>query len=267
MARIALILVLLVALLAGPAAAATRVSWSTRAPDYLPPFWNSYQRIISVSGDSGVSHDIVVKPSGARQFNGFPQVVDVYDYGDTVVDGSGTPCHIYSTHHAGCVVSGGPVASSNPYSYPSYAEIDISTGDGNDSVTINDPLNPIATLLYTGDGNDHVTLGNVWTWYYKGGGLGLGAGDDEADLGPSPVTAAPWANLGGLSPSLGGLLLFAGSGDDTVNSLNGSQDAITCDDGTDTLLADPTDRNSFDGGYGPPIANDCESRTPPGVSP
>ena len=56
-----------------------------------------------------------------------------------------------------------------------------------------------------------------------------------------------------------------GDGDDTINMLNGSPDRVTCDDGNDTLVADPFDANSFDGGYGPPISDDCETRTPPGL--
>ena len=90
------------------------------------------------------------------------------------------------------MASGGPNVPGNPGSYTSYAEVGIGTGDGNDSVEVNDPLNPITALVYTGAGNDHLTLGNVWDWYYKGGGSGLGPGDDVADIGPSPATPPPW---------------------------------------------------------------------------
>jgi hypothetical protein len=248
---------------AAPASASTSISWYTRPPDYRPPFWAPYMRIISVSGASGVNHNIVVKPSGAQLLNGFPQVVDVYDYGDTFVPGPDNPCRIDSPHHAACVASGGPNVPGDSYSYTSYSEIDIATGDGNDSVEVNDPLNPIITLVATGAGNDHLTLGNVWDWYYQGGGQSLGPGNDVADIGPSPVTAAPWRGVGGGSPNVDGLTIFADAGNDTINTLNGSLDQVLCGDGTDTLQADPTDRNRFSSGYGPPIANDCEQRTPP----
>src|SRR4051794_133055 len=156
MARLALLVVVIVAVVAAPASADTRVSWYTRDPGFIPPFWAPYMRIISVGGDDGVNHDIVVKPSKARQVNGFPQVVDIYDDSDRIVPGSGNPCLIYSTHHAGCVVGGGPTNSADAYSYPSYSEVDIGTGDGNDSVQVNEPLNPIIALVGTGAGDDHV---------------------------------------------------------------------------------------------------------------
>jgi hypothetical protein len=264
MARVALLALMVLSLAAEPASASTRISWYTRPDNYRPPFWAPYMRIISVSGDSGVNHNIVVKPSGAQQLNGFPQVVDVYDYGDTFVAGPDNPCRVYSPHHAACVASGGPTMPGDSYSYTSYSEIDIGTGDGNDSVQVNDPLNPIITLTSTGAGNDHLTLGNVWDWYYQGGGQSLGSGDDVADIGPSPVTAPPWAWPGALSPNAGdGLLLFAGAGNDAINTLNGSLDQVICDDGIDTWQADPADSNRFASGYGPPVANDCEQRTPP----
>jgi hypothetical protein len=262
MARIALLVTALILLVTAPANAATSVSWSVRDPGFIPPFWASYMRIIAVSGDSGINHDIVVKPSGAQQINGFPQRVDIYDYADTVVNGGGAPCHLISTHHAQCVTSGGPNVPGDDYSYTSYAEVDIATGDGNDSVEINDPLNPITALVSTSTGNDHLTLGNVWDWYYKGGGESLGAGDDVADIGPAPLTGPPW--LGG-SLQGGSLLIFAGPGNDTLNTLNASAETVVCSDGNDTLVADPFDRNSFDGGVGPPQVNDCENRTPPGL--
>src|SRR3954452_14766128 len=262
MTRLALLVVLLLAVVAAPASAATRVSWSTRAGQ-IPPFWADYMRIIGISGDDGINHQIVVKPSGAQQYNGFPQKVDIYDYADTVVNGTGNPCHLISTHHAQCVASGGLNNPNDKYSYTSWAEVDIGTGDGNDSVEVNDPLNPITALVYTGAGDDHLTLGNVWDWYYEGGGEGLGPGNDVADIGPSPVTGAPW--LGGGGAIGGGLLIFGGAGDDTLRTLNGSPDAVTCDDGNDTLVADPYDQNAFNPGYGPPVSNDCENRTPPGL--
>lgn len=251
MARVTVLALLFLGVLAAPASATTTVSWYTRGPGYIPPFWSSYDRIIGIGGSDGVNHDIVVKPSGAQQINADPQKVDIYDYADTIVNGSGSACHLISTHHAQCVASG----------ETSYAEVDISTGDGNDSVEVNDPLNPITALVYTGAGNDHLTLGNVWDWSYKGGGQGLGPGDDVADIGPSPVTAPPWNQ----SAFPAGIELSAGAGSDTVNMLNGSPDQVTCDDGSDSLVADPFDDNSYDSGYGPPIANDCESRTPPAL--
>lgn len=260
MARLALLVILILAVVAAPASADTRVSWYTRGPGFIPPFWAPYMRIISVSGDNGVNHDIVVKPSGARQLNGFPQVVDIYDYNDRIVPGSGNACLIYSTHHAGCVTGGGPKNPDDAYSYSSYSEVDIGTGDGNDSVQVNEPLNPIIALVSTGAGNDHLNLGDVWDWYYEGGGQSLGPGDDLADIGPAPATGPPWQ---GGSGAASGLLLFGGTGDDTINTLNGSLDQVVCDDGNDTLIADPTDDNSFESGYGPPVSNDCENRTPP----
>jgi hypothetical protein len=267
MARFAALAALVFAVVAAPASASTQISWGTRPPDYIPPFWAPYMRIIAVSGDDGANHDIVVKPSGARQFNGFPQVVDVYDYGDTVVPGPGNPCRIYSAHHAACIASGGPNVAGDAYSYTSYAEVDISTGDGNDTVEVNDPLNPITALVWTGAGDDHLVLGNVWDWYYEGGGQGLGPGDDVADIGAPPITAPPWRGVGGLSPGGSGLLVFGDAGNDTINTENGAIDQVVCGDGTDNWQADPVDSNHFDSGYGPPIDNDCENRTPPVPSP
>jgi hypothetical protein len=193
MARFAALAALVFAVVAAPASASTQISWGTRPPGYIPPFWAPYMRIIAASGDDGANHDIVVKPSGARQFNGFPQVVDVYDYGDTVVPGPGNPCRIYSAHHAACIASGGPNVAGDAYSYTSYAEVDISTGDGNDTVEVN--------------------------------------------------------------------------GNDTINTENGAIDQVVCGAGTDNWQADPVDSNHFDSGYGPPIDNDCENRTPPVPSP
>jgi hypothetical protein len=261
MARATLLVLLILGVVAAPASADTRVSWYTRGAGYIPPFWPDYQRIIAVGGDNGVNHDIVVKPSGALQFDGYPQKVDIYDYTDTIVNGSYNPCHLISTHHAQCVVSGGPNVPGNAYSYNAYAEVDIGTGDGNDSVEVNDPLNPITALVSTSAGNDHLTLGNVWDWYYEGGGQSLGPGDDVADIGPPPVRGGP----GGTGGEPDGLLIFADDGNDTVNTLNGAIDTVICDDGNDTLTADPFDYNSFDGGYGPPQGADCENRTPPGL--
>jgi hypothetical protein len=219
-------------------------------------------RIIAVGGDNGVDHQIVVKPSGAQQLNGFPQKVDIYDYADTVVNGAYNPCRLISTHHAQCVAAGGPNVPGDSYSYTSYSDVNIGTGDGNDSVQVNEPLNPIITLVSTGAGNDRLNLGDVWDWYYEGGGESLGPGDDVADIGTAPLTGPPW--LGG-SATGGGLLIFGGTGDDTINTLNGSLDQVLCDDGNDTLIADPADDNSFESGYGPPRSNDCESRTPPAL--
>jgi hypothetical protein len=259
MARLTLLALLILAVLAAPASATTTVSWYTLGSNYPPPFFPDYRRIISVSGSDGVNHDIVVKPSGAQQLGGMPQKVDIYDYNDTIVNGSGNACHLISTHHAQCVASGGPTVAGDPNSYTQWGEVDIGTGDGNDSVEVNDPLNPIIAGVYTGAGNDHLTLGDVWSFYYKGGGSGLGPGDDVADIGPGPVWSSPWGGL------LEGTLLFGGDGDDTINMLNGSPDRVTCDAGNDTLVADPFDANSFDPGYGPPVSNDCENRTPPGL--
>src|SRR3954453_7492051 len=123
MPRLALLVVLILVVPGAPASAATRVSWPTRTGE-IPPFWADYMRIIGISGDDGVNHDIVVKPSGAQQLNGFPQKVDIYDYADTVVNGSGNPCHVISTHHAQCVASGGLHNPSDQFSYTSWAEVD-----------------------------------------------------------------------------------------------------------------------------------------------
>src|SRR3954468_16512975 len=62
MTRLALLVVLLFAVAVAPAAAATHVSGSTRTGQN-PPFWADYMRIIGISGDDGVNHHIVVKPS------------------------------------------------------------------------------------------------------------------------------------------------------------------------------------------------------------
>src|SRR3954454_10954577 len=63
MTRLVLVVVLVFAVVAAPASAATRVSWSTRAGQ-IPPFWADYMRIIGIGSDDGVNHQIVVKPSG-----------------------------------------------------------------------------------------------------------------------------------------------------------------------------------------------------------
>jgi hypothetical protein len=256
MARLAVLVTTLLLVLAPTASATTSVGWGTW--DW-PPIWQSWQRHIGVQGSDGVNHDIVVKPSGAQQLYGYPQRVDIYDYSDTVVPSSGgNPCHIISTHHAQCVTSGGPTNPANPYSYPSFAHVGIGTGDGNDSVQVSDPLNPMIVTLFTGAGNDHVDVSGMWGYYdaYSGGGLSLGDGNDTASVGPAaPPGFAPLGNPG--------FLVEGGAGDDSLTTLNTSFDQVTCDDGNDTLLADPTDENYFEPGFGPPRGNDCESRTPP----
>lgn len=157
-------------------------------------------RIISVSGDSGLNHQIVVKPSGA--------------------------------HHQPA-----PRAVRR----------------------LRRPQRPWRQVLL------HVVRGDR---HRHGRRQRLGRGERPAEPdhrdGPAPLTGPPWQGGGGLGPE-NGILLFAGDGGDTINLLNGSIDTVTCDGGNDTLTADPFDQNSFSSGFGPPIANDCENRTPPGL--
>jgi hypothetical protein len=257
MARLALLITALLLVLAPTASATTSVGWGTW--DW-PPIWQSWQRHIGVQGSDGVNHDIVVKPSGAQQLYGYPQRVDIYDYNDTVVPGFGTPCHIISTHHAQCVTSGGPTKAGDPYSYPSFAHIDIGTGDGNDAVQVSDPLNPMIVTLFTGAGDDNVDISGMWGYYdaYSGGGLSLGAGNDTVQVGhAAPPGVVPIGNPG--------FLVQGDDGDDTVNTLNGSLDFPICGAGNDSLIADPSDTNYFEPGFGPPRGNDCETRTPPAL--
>lgn len=258
MARLASV-VTAFALLVGAAPASASV-WAASGHDSWPPIWPSWQSRVIVNGSDGVDHDIVVKPSGAKQLYGYPQRVDIYDYNDTfVAPPSGHPCHIISTHHAQCVVSGGTHVADDPYSYDSFARLDVDTGDGNDSVQVSDPLNPMIVGMYTAAGDDKVDVSGMWTMYdaYSGGALTLGAGNDTAHIGTAAPPLATYSSTG--------MIVFGGDGDDTIDTLNGSLDTVTCDDGNDTLIADPTDTNYFEPGFGPPRGNDCESRTPPAM--
>jgi hypothetical protein len=259
MTRFALLAALLFAfgLAATTASASTSVGWGTQ--DW-PPIWQSWQRQIVVDGSDGVNHEIVVKPSGARELYGYPQRVDIYDYNDTLVPStSGRPCNIISTHHAQCVTSGGPAIAGDPYSYQSFARITIETGDGNDSAQVSDPLNPIIVSLFTAGGDDNVDISGMWGYNdaYTGGALTLGTGNDTARIGPAAPPVVPIGNPG--------FLLFGGDGDDTIDMLNGSLDQVLCEDGSDTLVADPSDQNRYESGFGPPRGDDCEGRTPPGL--
>jgi hypothetical protein len=257
MARVTLITLLILAAVVPSASASVYASWGTQ--DW-PPIWRPWQREIGVTGSDGVNHDIVVKPSGAQQLYGYPQKVDIYDYSDTFVPSPyANPCHIISTHHAQCVASGGPNAAGDPNSYTSFARISIETGDGNDSVQVSDPLNPMIVSLNTAGGDDNVDISGMWGFNdaYSGGALNLGTGNDAAHIG----TAAPPVGAVGNS----GFLIYGGEGDDTLNTLNGSLDQPICEAGNDTLVADPSDQNYYQPGFGPPVGNDCESRTPPGL--
>lgn len=261
MTRVALFTSLTLALSASSASASVSVSWGTET---WPPIWQPYERIIGVSTTGGANDDIIVKPSGARQFGGYPQVVDVYDYGDTFVPSTnGTPCRIYSSHHAACVTSGGPQVAGAAYSYSSFARISIETGDGNDSVKVSDPLNPMIVSLYTAGGDDRVDISGMWGYHdaKSGGDDYLGDGNDYAHIGPASIW--PANQIG--AP---GVYLWGGAGDDTIETLNASIDHVHCDDGTDSWQADPVDDQQTFPYAGPPDTNgDCESRTPATPSP
>jgi hypothetical protein len=259
MARFAFFLLLILIVSATPASASVSAAWSTQT---WPPIWQPYQRIIGVDGSDAVNHDIVVKPSGSKQLYGYPQKVDIYDYADTFVPATwGRPCQIISTHHAVCTVSGGPHYPNDSYSYDSFARIQIGTGDGNDSVTVSDPLNPMIVSLSTGDGDDSVEISGMWGYHEAkaGGDDYLGPGNDFAHIGPA---APPTSQIGA-----SGAYLWGGTGDDTIETLNASIDHVHCEEGTDSWQADPADdQQTFPYG-GPPDTNgDCESRTPPEVS-
>src|SRR4051812_22446239 len=117
MARLALLFSLVLsvlALAATTAGAATHIGAGLESD--WPPVFQPYMRGIGVLADNGVNHDIVINPSHAQQAGGFPQAVDVYDYGDTVVVDHG-PCRVYSAHHAACIVSGPPHDPNDSYSY------------------------------------------------------------------------------------------------------------------------------------------------------
>jgi hypothetical protein len=253
----------LVLLLIAPAAmASTRINKMVE-PGF-PPLFANYQYLVSVDGSSGANHDIVVKPSGAQQLGGFPQRVDVYDYGDSF-DAGNSNCKVFSAHHAACIVSGPPRNPSDSYSYTSLAEIGVSTGDGNDTVTISDPLNPMIAEAGTGAGDDHVEISGMWELqgpYFAQDSLG--DGNDYEKVGPASQFPIPFA-VGAESFPLLGREVWAGAGDDTIDSLNGTVDSIHCEDGNDTWQADPSDdQKSSHAGYGPPDTNgDCETRTPP----
>ena len=81
------------------------------------------------------------------------------------------------------------------------------------------------------------------------------AGNDTAHIGTAAPPTAPVGDPG--------FLVHGGAGDDTLNTLNGSFDRPICEDGNDTLIADPSDQNYYEPGFGPPVGNDCESRIPP----
>jgi hypothetical protein len=263
MARLALVAVVFVVVVAaaGPASASTHIAAGLK-PDW-PPIWAPYMYAVGATGDDGVNHDIVVKPSGARQLGGFPQVVDFYDYADTVVTDSSL-CRVYSTHHGACIVGGGPQTAGDPYSYKSFATVNVDTGDGNDKVTISDPLNPMIASAWTDAGDDQLSISGMWQLYdaYSGGSDGLGPGNDVAKIGPGPAFAAPLPYTA--VPAFEGRIVYGGTGDDAIDSLNGSVDHVHCEEGNDSWVADPTDDQKQSVYSGPPDTNgDCESRTPP----
>jgi hypothetical protein len=264
MARFALLAATVVALaVAAPASAYMHIAAGPKGD--WPPIWSPYMYGAGASADDGVNHDIVVKPSGGRQLGGFPQVVDFYDYADTVVTSSSL-CRVYSTHHGACIVGGGPHEAGNPYSYSSFATVSVDTGDGNDKVTISDALNPTIVSTYTGAGDDRLSISGMWQMVdaYSGGSDTLGPGNDVATIGPAPAFAVPMP-YGGAIPLVYGRLVYGGTGDDTLNTLNGSVDQPICGDGDDTVVADPADENHYEPAFGPPVGNDCENRTPPAL--
>jgi hypothetical protein len=120
----------------------------------------------------------------------------------------------------------------------------------------------------SGAGNDQVTIGGMWQ--FSGGKYGytdgLGDGDDVAHVGPAPIWSAPLGGEAGGTPAgvVFGRLLAAGPGDDTIDTLNGGIDHVSCGDGNDTWQSDVNDDQKTYAYAGPPDTNgDCESRTPP----
>ena len=116
--------------------------------------------------------------------------------------------------------------------------------------------------VHTDAGNDYVSLNGVWHWNYKGWGSSpLGPGDDYARFGPGPVGSVPFAGNPGLLGLIeSGTSLWAGEGNDTIDTLNLRTDSVHCGDGADKWTADPSDNGEQD--FGPPT-EDCETRTPP----
>jgi hypothetical protein len=231
-------------------------------------------RHIGVRGDAATKHDIVVKPTGAQQLGGFPQKVEIYDYSDTFAEpapdpyGYNHPCIIDSPHHVTCAASGPPTVPGDKYSYLSYAEVGVGTGNLDDSVQISDPLNPMFASVSTGAGNDRVAISGMWQ--FSGGKYGtgdsLGEGDDVAHYGPAPLWDAPLSGFGGGNPVglIFGRLIAGGPGADSIDTLNGSMDHVSCGDGSDTWQSDVHDDQQTYAYAGPPDTNgDCESRTPP----
>ena len=268
----AALFVLLFLALTSSASASTQVTWQTWD---FPPIWGNTRHIL-VDGGDGANHDIVVKPSGAQQLGGFPQKVEVYDYGDTITQpapdpyGINHPCFVDSPHHATCAASGGPVNPADPYSYLSYSTINIGTGNGNDTINASDPLNPMGVSVGTGAGDDNVTISGMWGNGSAPYGISdsLGDGNDVAHIGPAPLWIEPIAGEGGGTPAgtIFGRMLSGGRGDDTIDTLNGAIDHISCGDGNDTWQSDPQDDQQTSGFNEPPDTNgDCETRTPPAL--
>jgi hypothetical protein len=233
MARIAGLTIMILALVAIPASAATRISYRSYPGPFEP--WGPEQFHILLVGDSGANHDIQISANNAQQIYGYPQLVDVYDYGDTFAEGAASPdyphpCRIYSAHHAACLTSGPPAQPGDPYSYPSLASIEVDTGDGNDSVNFSDKLNPLVVSVNTGAGDDNVSLDGAWPCYEH-----LGGGNDTGTFGTIPPVAPPY------DACTGGWWVYGEDGNDSLNTLNGSQDHVNCGPGSDTEASDPLD--------------------------
>jgi hypothetical protein len=221
MARVALLLALILAALAPAASASTSIHWVTMDSPRSP--WGQYNREIVVKGDDGVDHDVVVQPSYQDSRQPYPHVVEVYDYNDTLVNGSspgitvqGT-CRIYSSHHAGCYSDG----------LANYPEIAVSTGDGADKVTFNNFSNPMIFSTSTGAGNDNVSVDGAYAciaW--------LGPGDDRAHLGDSLSDSVS------LCPATG-WEIDGGDGNDVIDAVNHTQDRVDCGNGLDVFIGTP----------------------------
>ncbi|MFD7705967.1 calcium-binding protein [Streptomyces sp. NPDC059785] len=108
----------------------------------------------------------------------------------------------------------------------------IDAGDGDDSVTIDDPASSAQTSVHGGDGNDVIRGGTGWNVYYGDGGDDRISGTNYASYGgdgDDVLTDCSWECHGGA----GNDSLTAASGDDVPeHTLYGDEGADTLQGGT-----------------------------------
>jgi hypothetical protein len=220
MARITVLALLVLVAVVPAASAATSIRWVTMDSPRSP--WGQYNREVVVRTDNAANNDIVVQPSYQDSRQPYPHVVDVYDYGDTIVDGTTGAlgegsCRLYSSHHAACLSTG----------LTNYPEIAVSTGDGDDKVTFNDYDNPMIFSASMGNGNDNLSVDGAYPCLAF-----LGAGDDRAHLGTAlshSVSLCPTREWN----------VYGDDGTDIIDTVNGLQDVVDCGLGTDILAFEP----------------------------